>query len=150
VAESGESEHHPQSATTMEDNGTAFTHLLWLVSRGQALVAELLRLTANVPPVFNSELEPKYADILIDFRYFKVRATQGSEQPCNRLCAPSMGELCAGLEECSGRQAGVRGQPRRGTPSRCLPPHAQQQHTSFPLITSPAHHHAFLHPLSPS
>jgi hypothetical protein len=63
----------------MEDNGTAFTHLLWLVSRGQALVAELLRLTANVPPVFNSELEPKYADILIDFRYFKVRATQGGD-----------------------------------------------------------------------
>jgi len=60
----------------MEDNGTAFTHLLWLVSRGQALVAELLRLTANVPPVFNPELEPKYADILIDFRYFKVQTTE--------------------------------------------------------------------------
>ena len=64
----------------MEDNGTAFTHLLWLVSRGQALVAELLRLTANVPPVFNPELEPKYADILIDFRYFKVHPDNGKPQ----------------------------------------------------------------------
>lgn len=56
----------------MEDNGTAFTHLLWLCSRGQALVAELLRITAKVPPVFCPELEPKYAEILADFKYFKV------------------------------------------------------------------------------
>jgi hypothetical protein len=74
------------TAGGMEDNGTAFTHLLWLVSRGQALIAELLRLTANVPPVFNPELEPKYADILIDFRYFKVR----------RNGAPQLRALAAG------------------------------------------------------
>ena len=54
------------------ESGTALGSLLGLVSRAQALVAELLRLSDRVPPAFIPEQEPKYADILYDFRYLKV------------------------------------------------------------------------------
>ena len=57
----------------MEDNGTATSALLLLVSRGQALIAELFRLSDNIPPVFFVDEDPTYAEILLDFRYFKVR-----------------------------------------------------------------------------
>lgn len=53
-------------------DATAISSLTGLVSRAQALVAELLRLSDRVPPVFIPEREPKYAEILFDFRYLKV------------------------------------------------------------------------------
>eukprot|EP00976_Prorocentrum_cordatum_P071898 1180502-Prorocentrum_minimum.AAC.10 len=56
----------------MEDNGTASSALLLLVSRGQALVAELFRLSDNIPPVFFVDEDTTYAEILLDFRYFKL------------------------------------------------------------------------------
>ncbi|KAK3252031.1 hypothetical protein CYMTET_38655 [Cymbomonas tetramitiformis] len=56
----------------MQESGTAFAHILLLVSRGQALLAELFRLSDKVPPVFNPELEAKYAEVLFDFRYLKA------------------------------------------------------------------------------
>jgi|AntAceMinimDraft_1070359.scaffolds.fasta_scaffold40373_2 WASH complex subunit strumpellin len=55
----------------MEDT-SALHALTGLVSRAQALVAELLRLSDRVPPVFIPETEPKYKEILFDFRYLKV------------------------------------------------------------------------------
>ncbi|KAG0609828.1 hypothetical protein M758_7G016900 [Ceratodon purpureus] len=48
--------------------------LLGLVSRGQALVAELLRLSQHVPAVLQqsaSDSGGKYAALLFDFKYFK-------------------------------------------------------------------------------
>eukprot|EP01027_Heterolobosea_sp_BB2_P007140 GEZU01010652.1.p1 GENE.GEZU01010652.1~~GEZU01010652.1.p1 ORF type:complete len:835 (-),score=235.13 GEZU01010652.1:84-2588(-) len=44
--------------------------LLRLVSRGNAILAELLRLSNHIPPVFASD-DPKYRDILFDFKYLK-------------------------------------------------------------------------------
>jgi hypothetical protein len=40
-----------------------------------SLGAELLRLSDRVPPVFTPEVEPKYVEILFDFRYLKVTET---------------------------------------------------------------------------
>jgi WASH complex subunit strumpellin len=49
--------------------------LLRLVSRGNAIIAELLRLSNHIPNVFyleeNNKLSLKYADILFDFKYLK-------------------------------------------------------------------------------
>ena len=57
----------------MDDgNATALHSLTGLVSRAQALVAELLRLSDRVPPSFVPEQHPKYADVLFDFRYLKT------------------------------------------------------------------------------
>eukprot|EP00240_Pyramimonas_obovata_P005205 CAMPEP_0118948162 /NCGR_PEP_ID=MMETSP1169-20130426/47345_1 /TAXON_ID=36882 /ORGANISM="Pyramimonas obovata, Strain CCMP722" /LENGTH=428 /DNA_ID=CAMNT_0006894531 /DNA_START=334 /DNA_END=1617 /DNA_ORIENTATION=+ len=70
----------------MEDNGTASSALLLLVSRGQALVAELFRLSDNIPPVFFVDEDPTYAEILLDFRYFKVPEFYDSQlEPDPRL-----------------------------------------------------------------
>lgn len=46
--------------------------LLRLVSRGNAIIAELLRLSEHIPSVFRLEdkaSQKKYGDILFDFRY---------------------------------------------------------------------------------
>ncbi|KAJ7551564.1 hypothetical protein O6H91_06G020600 [Diphasiastrum complanatum] len=45
--------------------------LLNIVSRGQALVAELQRLSAHVPAPFESSSTHIYAPVLFDFKYFK-------------------------------------------------------------------------------
>ena len=49
--------------------------LLKLVSRGNAIIAELLRLSDYVPGVFkleNKEERERYGDIIVDFSYFKT------------------------------------------------------------------------------
>lgn len=47
--------------------------LLRLVSRGNAIIAELLRLSSHIPPVFKVEHPEhrKYANILFDFKYLQ-------------------------------------------------------------------------------
>lgn len=45
-----------------------------LVSRGNAIIAELLRLSDFIPPVFKLETREdreKYGEVLTDFSYFK-------------------------------------------------------------------------------
>jgi len=54
--------------------------LLRLVSRGNAIVAELLRLSNHIPEVFVVDLaspqahpeQKRYADIIFDFKYLKT------------------------------------------------------------------------------
>ena len=56
-----------------EDNTCGQT-LLRLVSRGNAIIAELLRLSDFIPPVFKMETreeQEKYQFILPDFAYFR-------------------------------------------------------------------------------
>ena len=56
-----------------EDNAAGQT-LLRLVSRGSAIIAELLRLSDNIPVVFLPTPSPeseKYQHILFDFKYLK-------------------------------------------------------------------------------
>lgn len=58
----------------LADNNTCGQILLKLVSRGNAIIAELLRLSDFVPPVFKQETKEdkeKYGDILMDFSYFR-------------------------------------------------------------------------------
>ena len=45
--------------------------LLKLVSRGNAIVAEILRLSDFIPSVFTSNREQEvYSELLMDFKYF--------------------------------------------------------------------------------
>jgi WASH complex subunit strumpellin len=64
----------------LADSCAAGQTLVRLVSRGNAILAELLRLSQNIPPVFTEVPDPrahkdspsrKYAEILYDFRYLK-------------------------------------------------------------------------------
>ncbi|XP_076630517.1 WASH complex subunit strump [Colletes latitarsis] len=55
-------------------NNTCGQNLLRLVSRGNAIIAELMRLKDYVPPVFSLDSKQtvqKYGSIIIDFTYFK-------------------------------------------------------------------------------
>nr|XP_054772878.1 LOW QUALITY PROTEIN: WASH complex subunit 5-like [Lytechinus pictus] len=61
-------------ADFLADNNQCGQTALKLVSRGNAIIAELLRLSVYVPPVFrldNKHDQMKYGDILFDFSYFK-------------------------------------------------------------------------------
>ncbi|XP_065061996.1 WASH complex subunit 5-like [Rhopilema esculentum] len=58
----------------LAENNQCGQTLLKLVSRGNAIVAELLRLTDFVPPIFKLESredKEKYGEILPDFSYFR-------------------------------------------------------------------------------
>lgn len=59
----------------LDDNSICGQTLLGLVSRGNAIIAELLRLAEFVPPVFKLESkhdQQKYGEIVADFSYFKI------------------------------------------------------------------------------
>ena len=55
----------------------AVNSLLRLSSRGEALVAELLRLSDHIPPLFSlleKQEQKTYGEVLIDFSYLKTPA----------------------------------------------------------------------------
>ncbi|KAG8184568.1 hypothetical protein JTE90_007684 [Oedothorax gibbosus] len=59
----------------LAENNACGQNLLRLVSRGNAIIAELLRLSDVVPQVFRLELKSdiqKYSEVLCDFSYFKI------------------------------------------------------------------------------
>lgn len=61
-------------ADFLAENNACGQTLLKLVSRGNAIIAELLRLSDFVPPVFKLETKEereKYGEILLDFIYFR-------------------------------------------------------------------------------
>jgi WASH complex subunit strumpellin len=65
----------------LAEGNVAGQTLLRLVSRGSALLAELLRLSKHIPEVFylsNRDDQAKYGEILTDFRYWK--AQEGFDQ----------------------------------------------------------------------
>eukprot|EP00048_Salpingoeca_helianthica_P015709 m.228184 g.228184 ORF g.228184 m.228184 type:complete len:1164 (+) comp17418_c0_seq1:49-3540(+) len=65
--------------------------LLRLVSRGNAIISELLRLADFIPPVFRMETredQVKYKDVILDFAYFK-----SSELYDSRLESPELQDL---------------------------------------------------------
>ncbi|XP_054285996.1 WASH complex subunit 5-like isoform X1 [Macrosteles quadrilineatus] len=58
----------------LAENNTCGQVLLHLVSRGNAIIAELLRLKDYIPPVFKFDTkqdQQKYAGLILDFTYFK-------------------------------------------------------------------------------
>ena len=58
----------------LAENNLCGQTLLRLVSRGSAIITELLRLSDFIPPIFKSESkseQSKYADLLSDFSYFR-------------------------------------------------------------------------------
>jgi Hereditary spastic paraplegia protein strumpellin len=57
----------------LAENNLCGQTLLRLVSRGNAIIAELLRLSDYIPPAFRDDRRPehaKYAELLADFSYF--------------------------------------------------------------------------------
>ncbi|XP_035226484.1 WASH complex subunit 5-like [Stegodyphus dumicola] len=59
----------------LAENNACGQYLLRLVSRGNAIIAELLRLSDVVPQVFRMEAKSdiqKYGDVLCDFSYFTM------------------------------------------------------------------------------
>ena len=61
-------------ADFLAENNQCGQNLLRLASRGNAIIAELLRLAEFIPSVFRLETrmdQMKYAEILADFSYFK-------------------------------------------------------------------------------
>lgn len=60
----------------LAENNLCGQAILRIVSCGNAIIAELLRLSEFVPPVFrlkDKADQQKYGDIIFDFSYFKVR-----------------------------------------------------------------------------
>lgn len=58
----------------LEESNYAGHTLLRIVSRANAIIAELLRLSSHIPPVFLLEdkaLKQKYGEILFDFSYLE-------------------------------------------------------------------------------
>ena len=58
----------------LAENNTCGQTILRLVSRGNAIIAELLRLSDFVPVVFKAEgklEQQKYGELLFDFSYFR-------------------------------------------------------------------------------
>ncbi|XP_013172384.1 PREDICTED: WASH complex subunit strumpellin isoform X1 [Papilio xuthus] len=61
-----------------EDNPCA-QNLLKLVSHGNAILAEVLRLKDHIPTIYlldSKELQQKYQDVILDFSYFKISDQQ--------------------------------------------------------------------------
>eukprot|EP00111_Clytia_hemisphaerica_P004568 TCONS_00013126-protein len=61
-------------ADFLADNNACGQTILKLISRGNAIIAELLRLSDFIPPVFkleSKEDKDKYGEILLDFSYFR-------------------------------------------------------------------------------
>ncbi|XP_069674332.1 WASH complex subunit 5 isoform X3 [Periplaneta americana] len=62
-------------AEFLAENNPCGQNILRLVSRGNAIIAELLRLKDYIPPVFrleNKQDQQKYGEIISDFSYFKM------------------------------------------------------------------------------
>ncbi|XP_025018291.1 WASH complex subunit 5-like [Tetranychus urticae] len=61
-------------ADFLDESNPCGINLLRLVSRGNAIIAELLRLSDMIPAVFKPDLKTefnRYSDIIVDFTYFK-------------------------------------------------------------------------------
>ncbi|KAK2181203.1 hypothetical protein NP493_407g06015 [Ridgeia piscesae] len=79
----------------LAENNACGQTLLRLVSRGNAILAELLRLSDFIPPVFKLEQQNKYSELLFDFRYF--RNAEAYEN--NILSKPGLEDLDEELKE---------------------------------------------------
>lgn len=72
----------------LAENNLCGQAILRIVSRGNAIIAELLRLSDFIPAVFrlkDKSDQQKYGDIICDFSYFKVSLSLGQEW-AGKLC----------------------------------------------------------------
>uniref|UniRef100_A0A1B0GJP1 WASH complex subunit 5 n=2 Tax=Lutzomyia longipalpis TaxID=7200 RepID=A0A1B0GJP1_LUTLO len=70
---------HETMAEFLAENNICGRNLLQIVALGNAIIAELLRLKDYIPDVFKlntKEEQTKYAEIILDFRYFKISDVQ--------------------------------------------------------------------------
>lgn len=57
------------SADFLAENNQCGQTLLRLIARGNAIIAELFRLSDYIPPAFTTSTNNKYNDIIFDFKY---------------------------------------------------------------------------------
>ncbi|XP_066594760.1 WASH complex subunit 5 isoform X2 [Prorops nasuta] len=77
------------------NNNVCGQNLLHLVSRGNAIISELMRLKDHVPPVFRLDskiLVQKYGSIIIDFSYFTLPANSYEQRIENDLVLQEVDE----------------------------------------------------------
>jgi WASH complex subunit strumpellin len=63
----------------LAENNVCGQTILQLVSRGNAIIAELLRLKDYIPQTYRLATKDdvqKYGDIILDFSYFKIEEAQ--------------------------------------------------------------------------
>ena len=80
-------------ADFLAENNLCGQTVLRLVSRGNAIIAELLRLADFVPPVFKGESKldtAKYADLISDFSYFNSAELFESKVLSKQVCSPKV------------------------------------------------------------
>ena len=71
----------------LAENNACGQTLLRLVSRGNAILAELLRLSDFIPPVFKHDQQNKYSELVFDFRYFRSAEAYESNILTKPVCA---------------------------------------------------------------
>ena len=71
----------------LAENNACGQTLLRLVSRGNAILAELLRLSDFIPPVFKHDQQNKYSELVYDFRYFRSAEAYESNIQTQPVCA---------------------------------------------------------------
>ncbi|XP_017775271.1 PREDICTED: WASH complex subunit strumpellin isoform X2 [Nicrophorus vespilloides] len=71
----------------LADNNVCGQSILLLVSRGNAIISEILRLKDYVPDLFRLSKQDgqKYADIILDFSYFKISEAQEQKIESNEV-----------------------------------------------------------------
>ncbi|CAH0694098.1 unnamed protein product [Spodoptera exigua] len=82
----------------MSEDNLCAQNLLKLVSHGNAIVAEILRLKDHKPSAYmldNKEMQQKYQDVILDFSYFKVSDAQEKKINAN----PKLQDLDDELKE---------------------------------------------------
>lgn len=70
----------------LEETNGAGQLLLRLVSRGNAIIAELLRLSDNIPKAFYPGAVPGYENLIFDFKYFQYEELLEHKIGENAVC----------------------------------------------------------------
>ena len=81
----------------LAENNLCGQTILRLASRGNAIIAEVLRLSDFIPPVFKSESrseQNKYAELLSDFSYF-----QSQDYFENKITTKPVSPVCTCIDK---------------------------------------------------
>ena len=90
-------------ADFLAENNQCGQNILRLVSRGNAIIAELLRLADFIPPVFRLETRAdqlKYGEILADFSYFNSADYFDNKIESKVVSIPRFRGLSSAFEPC--------------------------------------------------
>lgn len=91
-------------ADFLAENNQCGQNILRLVSRGNAIIAELLRLADFIPPVFKQDNKMdlmKYGELVFDFSYFKSAEYYDNKIDSKPVSIPNERDvvICTGISE---------------------------------------------------